>query len=489
MKSIVFCNVGNRDIVVAGESQADSRAPARLRGKRLNENVKAYQEQISLPIITPALSYLLERHQEGTGTVVLIGTDQPDTHLNNQPDVYGVPFRDKDTIWYAHTAARWLKGQYNTKQVERFKAEQVQVNPSLYDEAMTAYGRLLQPYAETEVETCYVVAVGGTPACNTALLLQAVRLFGERCRTIYVPEGERPYALQIGRQIWEVMQENTAAAFLRRYDFAAADPLLAQRGVPTALQAINSYARLRLDFDFETAQQSLQTAVNRGEGAVREFARLIRGDLDQLLAGDDLALIGELYQNARLCWQNGRYVDFLGRAFRLQEAIMRYLIADLYDGLNTDIKAAAAFVAYIDERSHLQAYMSAQTHEGQPVDYSKLNRIVFLAMIRHVVETGLAGDPQRTLPDERRSQLKTIYGLLKRIEDLGDLRNKTIIAHGYRGVSEAIVQQAYNKNSGADRYDPLDDMAAVCGALGISAPNPFRSVAEFIIGQLQGEPA
>lgn len=478
MSILFLTNVGSRDVVLDGESQEDKGQPARRRGQRLNRQFKTLKEHLTLPIIDPAIRYLIRR-QGGIDQVAVFGTDQPDEPLYNQPDERGVSYRDKDTLYYGHVASRWLKDRYGGQEVKKAKALQVEgINPSLYDEAFTIYGELLQGFVDEAVEFCYVLPAGGTPACNTALLLQAVRLFGRRCRVIHVSGGEA-YELQAGRQVMGVMQENTAVSLLRSYNFAAARLLLEQQNVDEAMLALNDYARLRLVFDFETAREKLETAVNRGQRTVRAFALSIRGDLDNLLAGNDLALLGEVFQNAHIAWENGRYVDFLGRAFRLQEAIMRYLVSELYDGLDTDIKAREAFAAYIDERPHLRDYMTAQTHNGNPLSYESPNRIVFLALIRQAMEKGVAGDPNTPLETATKEQIRTIYPLLERIERLGDLRNKTILAHGYQGASRRIILNKY-----AAETEPVADMKAACRALGTPLDDPFQNVAEFLIDQL-----
>ncbi|PKP56699.1 MAG: hypothetical protein CVT89_05780 [Candidatus Altiarchaeales archaeon HGW-Altiarchaeales-2] len=38
------------------------------------------------------------------------------------------------------------------------------------------------------------------------------------------------------------------------------------------------------------------------------------------------ALIIELYENMKVRWEQGAYIDFLGRLFRFEEAVYYYLI-------------------------------------------------------------------------------------------------------------------------------------------------------------------
>jgi hypothetical protein len=97
-----------------------------------------------------------------------------------------------------------------------------------------------------------------------------------------------------------------------------------------------------MEFDFERAREALDQAMREGDAATRDFIRQrLLHDLDPLLGPGDPprrweALLRELFWNARAAYRSGRYADFLGRVYRFQEALLRYLVETLL-GLPTDL--------------------------------------------------------------------------------------------------------------------------------------------------------
>jgi len=60
------------------------------------------------------------------------------------------------------------------------------------------------------------------------------------------------------------------------------------------------------------------------------------------------------------------------------------------------------------------------------------------------------------------------------------LRNASIIGHGFRGVSKNIILEEYNDADTDVEYNPVQDMALICGVLNIPLVNPFRDVRDLI---------
>lgn len=481
MTILILCNIGNRDIQVTpwGKPQLSARPHGQAILDALEQKTLSLAD-IQLPIAAPALAYIRGQWPGKTMRLIFFGTDQPFNH--NARDVSGIPFRDKDTCTYAQVAQQVVQ-QHPQLAFNEVLCRAVPSNPSLYDETMDAYERLLVPLVQEEIVACYLIPVGGTPACNTAMLIQGIRLFGDKCRTVYVPENGSPHELAVGTQVLSVMREKTIQEYLAHYNFAAASPLLARHSSNLGLWEINQYAQLRFDFDFAAAQNQLQHALNDGKGPVRAFTQTLRHDLENLLTGDELALIAEVYHNAVICWDNHRYVDFLGRVFRLHEAVLRYLVNRLY-GLDPDAgdrQKRAAFRAYLTNHPALETYLRAQ-HQGDGfLQYKKISRPVLMAFVRYALTPQPPGITFS--PDLDAARLQHIYAILERIEQMGNLRNKTILAHGYAGVSQDIIRDAYDTNQPATQR-PLDGLQELCQALNLPLLNPFAKIRDFILSQL-----
>lgn len=465
MRTVVFYNMGNRDV----RDVAAHRPIPRQHGNALLAEMKHSADpvypRLSLPILDPALAYILQQNAGRIEQLVLFGTDQPETGATSAD---GIPFRERDTWPYTLVAQKLLKARMGGQSLQQIKTHPVQIIPSNYDEAFEAYGALLPRYAKGAFDRCYVIAAGGTPACNMGLLLQAIRLFGDRCHTLYQPERQHPFELRTGAQILDVLQTNAAARLLDRHDFAGAALLVDDAG----LQAILHYADARAAFDFGRAQTHLQTAM-RQMGAIRQFGQREMAAFRPLLAHSEPALIAELVANAALCWQAGRIVDFLGRCFRINEAVLHFLIHTFYPTLSTDGSdptAIAALHDHIARDAELDHFLNQiKGRDGQPLQRDYLTRPLLLGLVRYAGQRG--GGPFSA------DQVQQAVTILERIDRLSALRNKSIIAHGYRGVAADSVCDLYGG-------EPLDDCAALLSVLNITATNPFETVRVFIQEQL-----
>ncbi|MCB8965737.1 MAG: hypothetical protein H6660_02495 [Ardenticatenaceae bacterium] len=265
MSTLVICNVGTRDVVLAGKENEKPPPKARIQGEVLLTQLAAAAPEITpdtltFPILKPALDAILaEDVSRRIDHLILIGTNQDETTT--------LPWhRQNDTLFYAQLAQQVLAPRYGeqigqTKVIE-VGAEAHPINPALYDQAYNRLGEIVGEWIDPDV-ICYVVPVGGIPALNTALILQGVRFFGERCRVRFVTEEGRPYPLKAGEQVLAMMQEHTAVNRLLRLDFAAALPLLTTGRDPRdPVTALIHYASARLWFDFDGAQRYLNDAAH-----------------------------------------------------------------------------------------------------------------------------------------------------------------------------------------------------------------------------------
>jgi hypothetical protein len=282
MSILVLANIGNSDLTVDGQPLRRPRSEGEAAWRQRDNH------RFAMPIIEPCMTWILNHHQhQRIDRVVLFYTDQPDTPETRKPDRYGVPLRDKDTVWCAQIIDHLLRERFGDQigQVERqiiARIDGASINPSMYDEAFDAYAELVARLIDPQAETCYVLMTGGIPACNSALQLQAISAFGERCRVLYQPEGSVPYELRIGDQILKTFRRATAIEALERLDFATALGIVRQLG-NDALIALVEHAHYRECFDFERAQEALNRAVRQASGDLRPFLAGLQSDLERLI--------------------------------------------------------------------------------------------------------------------------------------------------------------------------------------------------------------
>ena len=360
---------------------------------------------------------------------------------------------------------------------------------------------MLAPLPKEGVDACYVVIAGGIPACNTALLLQGVRRYGDRLRVVYQPQGEEPQELRVGDQVVAAFREAAAIEHLERLDFANAIPLLQGHGMQPGLLSLVEYAAQRYAFDFRSAQETLFRALRDGEPPVRDFIRQrLRHDLDPLLVGGDdrerlAALLRELYWNAEITYRHRRYADFLGRVYRFQEAVLRYLVEVIFDlatDLNPQVRRAnqEQWEQHIEANQALLAYLKAQTIDERPLEWRRMGRPVYTALLRYATDSELGLD-QKGKPLLPQGKCEHYSELLKRVNGLDglvELRHRTIIGHDFEGVSEELIARHYKggPKPGGARCSAVEGLAQIMGMLRVDVrDNPYEAVARFCTNQLR----
>lgn len=488
MNILIMANIGNSDLEVDGQRPKRARPDGEAILQRLAEH------QIEFPILEPCLRHIQRQHPNETARLICFYTDQPETPPTTQPDRHGVSLRDKDTIWFARIAAQVLPERFAgwLHEVQPMRIEGSSgpdLNPSIYDEAFEAYGDLLRRSYDQTVDLCYILTAGGIPACNFALQLQSIIAYAERCRFIYPPEsGRRVNELRIGEQMQSAIQRANAIAALKQYNFPSA--LISARAAQSSDWVIGllEYAVYREAFDFKRALQSIEQTERRASGSTRELCADLRANLQQLSEqNDQAALLREVAYSAEIALRNGRYADMLGRIFRLQEGVLR-LVVERYLELPTDMSRSvketnlARYLEQIDANQALREYLDQKTIDDKPLRYRDgPNRPVMQALIEFVINGGVRNNGQPWNKNVR-ERLKAVYHILQRFDRLSDLRNQSVIAHGFAGVSREEIDALYE--GGAEKI--VKDIGAMLKQLDVAEPeSPFTKVVETVQSALQ----
>lgn len=473
MSVFLLANVGNRDVLSSGEKIE----PARSRGREILDRLEKNAQDLTLPLLTPAVRKLLDHHQKIE--IVLFATDQPE----GNPEEH----REKDTLYLAEMAKALLEPPNGPKGVERVWIKIIQVNPSLYDDTLAYFRATLSPRQGwiKNAEACYAYPVGGTPAANMGLLLAALEAFGERCSTIYLPQGENyPVKMDLGDQLRRGVAGRLARDRLNDLSFGAAAPLLREAGAPEWTACVAQYCSYRYHFDFDAAAERLEhaKATCGGDERGRALCERLRQDMLGLRDGKPDWLLRELYHNGHLAYDRGEYAAFLGIVFRFQEAVLRYLVERLYTGISTDVhddETRKKLLTQLEEHPRLLDYLKMQRVNNGPLRYDKPDRPALSAMLRCSWEVPGASDNSELV-----ERCRAVSGLLQRFDCLSSRRNKSIIAHGFEGVSSDKILDDYER--AGHRGEPLSDMAEMLQIIDIKVgESPFSSVARLLVRELE----
>jgi len=226
----------------------------------------------------------------------------------------------------------------------------------------------------------------------------------------------------------------------------------------------------------------------------------LRHNLDPLLIKDGdrerlSALLRELYWNAAITYRHRRYADFLGRVYRFQEAVLRYLVETVF-GLPTDLGPKVREVNRrlwsegIRANPRLVAFLETREVEGKPLDWEVIGRPTYKALMSYATKEaeGLDVEGKTLLSPGERKKYAALLSRVNKLDPLVELRHRTIIGHDFEGVSEPLLLENYKGSRTPDGMSrtPVEGLKEIMGMLSIHVQdNPYQAVAEFVIHNLR----
>ncbi len=482
-RALILANVGSRDVSYTGgklEGRLDPKEgilPPRTLGGILLREYEVAKDNIELPIIEKGI-----RHVESLDykypEVLQRGADAPVVGIfcTDQEDPR---YRGSDTIEFAKILRRKLPEVFPTRKenkgVRLNDEASVTIHavgdrdPSRYDD-MYAYYEVFfateERYRNPDEWRCFVLTSGGTPAMNAALILHAVRHFGESCVQVHVPREDEASELRIGEEMLRGATERRFNEALETLQFGAAARILADTSREDYRAHACRYAAHRLGFDFRGAADHCRAAIRAAHGDAKRYlerherltGRLAQGRSDW---ANRPLFIEEVFFNLEVKARLGEYVDALARVFRLQEALLGWVVRNEI-GIETDEDRV------VEEKEAeavpgLWEYMATKLRQPP-----KINRYSLTVIAGYLLK------PEAGLPEERRERIAQVRGAANKINKLSNLRNRTIVAHGFEGVSEKDVFRVY----GSDTL--VEDLRAMV-SVALDRPlsdNPFFDLAE-----------
>jgi len=227
---------------------------------------------------------------------------------------------------------------------------------------------------------------------------------------------------------------------IERYDYGGAHEILKEKGMEKTDTAIliNS-CRYSKNFDFFTARKYLRQLTK--DGAQHKTCKALSTNLEALINGDPDALLSELLENLKFQIVNEEYIDFLGRVNRFKEAIYKYMF----------IKSQLPDRQFTFQMRFLQKKEILKILRNH---YKIFNNNLIYALNSYFKKY-----------DQRGETVEPIIKLMnsEKMNQLIDLRNDSLIGHGFSGVSEEEIQRIYG-----NPYNVLDDFRACLETLGIA---------------------
>jgi hypothetical protein len=469
MQIFYLANVGTRDVA----RRACARPSPRKDGEQWLRDFDAIHEELDAPILRPGLEHVLETAPSSTVQVVLFFTDQDAAKVDER-------YRQADTLHFAAILQKLLPQRLEGR--VRVQSVRIEGSPADYNNTLAFFKKALPEQVEVRADdVVYIAPVGGADASNVGLAINAVRRYRDRCQFIYVLENAGVQLLNLHAELLGDYARREAEAHLDRRDYAALRQTLRQArlGEPWHLQ-LCTYADCRTRFAFGAARTVIEQALaepQSGEARARlgQLMEEIKPFLnevtpprssssdDQWQAWFDLQrkLLVELYFNLKRKVLQEEWVDFLSRLFRLQEAVLR-LVFEMETKHSTYKHKEIEFKDF--HEAIRAATDLAASLEKNDVHIEEPNSRNLGQVLRYWVEIGGKG-----------RQYGKVNSVMKVIGDanLADLRNQSIAAHGYQGVTKTDVEQKA-KRSIADLLEQVKEAVA---ALGGTMPNdPYDAI-------------
>lgn len=233
---------------------------------------------------------------------------------------------------------------------------------------------------------------------------------------------------------------NVIVKLIDRYDYGGALDILSEQGLEkTDVAILMDSCRYAINFDFKKANRILGDISPRLKdgNAIKKLSKNLR----ELYEGDPHAIFSELLENIKFQIVNEEFIDFLGRVYRCKEAIFKYIFVKKHLNLNR----FSFLIDTMQKRSILKILRKK---------YKIFNSNLVYAITTYI---------NRNLKNEPKYMEIAKILNSEKMNDLIELRNNSIVGHGFTGVSIDDIYRVYG-----NPYNVLDDFNECFNKLDIS---------------------
>lgn len=404
----------------------------------LLEKIDDSLDYVEFPIIKATMNKLkAEFGDKKIDEVILAYTNQSDTKKKATDTIFlGKIIKE---MWSNNKKFKEKIGINQFKQIGRVKLFEINDNPSDYDIMHKHYLRkILELNKDDNLKELYINVTGGTQAMNTGLLMNAINYFEGNVHSYYTKHGEEiAEKLDISYNLKKENFKNDVKLLIKGQNYDAAEIILKEfkKNFPKLNDEIEviistlKSGRSRIQFAFEDAIYYILPLKDSSNN--REFAKKIYDNIGILKNKDNIYLLNEVKNNAIFQYEKGAYTDCLGRIFRLQEEIYK-LILDSKKIVAINDKGEA----YINKDCPINydfEKLKSIKIQGNKLEYE--DRILSIDAMEKIIETLLEDDACSI----------SILNECKSLKDLKAIRNKSILAHGYEGISEEKIYENFKR--------------------------------------------
>ena len=481
MEQVFLGNVGQRDLGLdeAGLFTAAPDLAEKLSKLRTDRRLGAWAKSLlsewdtvcpylCAPMLEPVLAQLSALGVAPLSRAVLFGTRQQSKE-----------FARGDTGASAEVLAKWLGERYPA--LFSGPVEVCLVREPPHDLNAMLFGEYPRHFSGIQGDAAHVVCTGGTPACNMALMLVAVERFGAPRTSIYhMAEGNAlPTVVRMGDYLEARRRRAALERLLARRDF---DAVATDDRFGAQARCLAAAAASRMNFDFQGCHETLANAAFAPDlPGVRELQEEAR----RLCAGKGDAALRDLYWNTVTKWRRNECADFLGRVWRLQESALRCTIA-AHTGLTRDEgRFRDEFGAWINKAENEQAAAAVRGKLDRKRAANTGNTPlpdtvpVMSALLDHWSERWEKDSGRTVTGFDSLEDFKALLSVLVVLRRLAELRNRSVIAHGFEGLSKGDLLERARLREDAEMESLVGRLSR---GLGVdSGTDPYEAFAKVIL--------
>ena len=250
-------------------------------------------------------------------------------------------------------------------------------------------------------------------------------------------------------------QHYAISKFLHRYDYDSVIEILEEAGILDGdLYYLMESCQYAQNFNFKQALKSLQK-MSEQMSSRREIINL-KSNLKNLELGEPEDILSELLENMKIQVINQEYIDFLGRLYRLKEALFKYI-----------------FVSTKESKTYKVNMYSYMLSKKNILYTLKKKYNIYNGNLIHGVTQYINRHVKKTKRMERVVEILNN----ERLEELIQLRNESPVGHGFRGVSKEEIEDIYCNPS-----EIIQDLIKACELLDLGITiNKYDNINEIAI--------
>ncbi len=402
----LFFNIGNRDVKIDGE--VIPKEEVRSKGKEIFNNYDAFKQKLNFELVSP----LLERFKQKANNAFLFVTNQSDPQYNTQ-----------DTLFFGRIIQRFVKEEYGIE----CEVKEYPWNPTDYNLAFHFFSYFFKDFDDSF--TKIISTSGGVPAMKFSMQIVTSSFFNNVEFYSVDEKIHEVKTVDIENTLKKELVKRAAIELLNRHDYAGIINLLETNHIETRkMHLLLEYAHNRLCFNFDTANAKMDEFLNALPLLEREEYEKLKIDFS-----DKRTFINELFQNMVIKWENGEYVDFIGRLFRFNEALLQ-LIFEIETETKIDWQTKGVgnrqfsdtLTNYPDLKNMLYTKLNIPRMQEIKTSEGALD-ICFYYFVR--------------MDGKRWGPIWKIYDNTKKL--VKEFRHYSIVAHGFNGVSRDDIVKFY----------------------------------------------